>query len=379
MVYKQCPGPTVGHAGGQAVYRLIEHLRRRGHRVSLVARLHTGEETQLSALTALCDHVYTVPHHKDLSGARLLALARSYGALRQTAQRALRELRPDMLWVEMMQTAVVLLGLEGRRATLRVQDVNWFLFAQQAAEAQGWPRLRARGVSALLRLFEPWVMRRYACVATVSYGDAALLAPLKLPVITLPLEPSVFPQPTQRHRSLDGPCVLFVGAMDRSYNQEAVEWFLAQVWPRVRSAVPDAKFCIVGHAPPASLQARNGQDGVMVTGFVPDLAVWYARASVVVAPLRVAGGMLQKVLDAMAWGLPVVATSVSNHGIGATPAEHIELADTPEVFAAKVITLLRDPIRAEAMGRAAQAYVRERFDLAQAVITWERRMGLQKE
>lgn len=367
----------MGHAGGQAIYRLMVTLRKRGHRLSLVARLRAGEETQLSALTDLCEHVYTVPHHKDLPGARPLALLRSYLALRRTTHRALRDLHPDQLLVETMQTAVAIVGLEGRRAaTLRLHDVDWYLYEQRAGEARGWTRWRARVLAYLLRRFEPFILRRYAVVATVTHADMPLLAPLKLPkLITLPLEPGLQPA-LQRVGNHAEPYVLFVGAMDRAYNQEAVHWFLEQVWPRVRAAVPEARFCVVGNAPPPALQAFNGRDGVLVTGFVPDLTAWYARASVFVAPLRVAGGMLQKVLDALAMGLPVVATTVSNHGIAATPGEHLELADTPDSFAEKVIALLHDPVRAEALGRAAQRFVATHFDLERAVAEWEQWMSV---
>ncbi len=372
IIFKQCPGPTVGHAGGQVIYRLMQHLHQRGYRLSLVARLNTGEETQLSALTELCEHVYMVPHHRSLEGPRPLALIHSYLALRRKAREALRLLRPEGVLVPTMQTAVAILGLEGRRATLYPQDVDWFLFEQRAQESRGWRRWAARLIAWGLRHIEPWIMRRYAIVATVSRGDARLLEPLHLPVLlTLPIEPGIQPGQDRVRPYADTPHVLFVGAMDRAYNQEAVRWFLDFVWPRVRAAIPEATFVVVGHAPPPELLARNGQDGVRVTGFVPDLRPWYAHASVFVAPLRVSGGLLQKLLDALAMGLPVVATSVSNHGLGATPGEHLELADTPEVFAEKVIALIQDPARAAALGRAGQVYVQEHFRLAPALDTWE--------
>jgi len=375
LVYKQFPGPGVGHAGGQAVYGLMRHLRARGHRLSLVARLRANEETQLAAVMELCEHVYTVPHHKDLSDPRLWAVLKSYLSLRQMARHAQRTLHPDGLIVETMQTAVALIGLEGRRATLRLHDIDWFLFEQQAWEVTGWRRLKARLIAWFLRHAEPWIMRRYAVVATVSQGDARLLAPLRLPaLITLPLEPGLNPHVASERlsRPVLAPYVLFVGAMDRAYNQQAVGWFVEQVWPRVRAAVPEASFCVVGNAPPLELLARNGQDGLRVTGFVPDLRPWYEGAAVFVAPLRVSGGLLQKLLDALAMGLPVVATSVSNHGIAAIPGEHLELADTPEAFAEKVIALLRDPVRAAALGRAGQAYVQGHFQLRPALERWER-------
>lgn len=158
--------------------------------------------------------------------------------------------------------------------------------------------------------------------------------------------------------------------MSRDHNREGVVWFLDEIWPRIADTVPEARFYIVGGHPPAALRARADGKRVIITGFVDDLAPWYAAATVFVSPLLVAGGLLQKVLDAMAMGVPVVATSVCNHGVGALPGEHLITADEPEAFAAAVISLLRDPERRQAMGSAGQTFVRENYDLAPAVDRW---------
>jgi glycosyltransferase involved in cell wall biosynthesis len=85
----------------------------------------------------------------------------------------------------------------------------------------------------------------------------------------------------------------------------------------------------------------------------------------------IAGGLLQKVVDAMAMGVPVVATRVSNHGVGATPDEHLLVADDPEAFADAVVTLLRDPALRARMGDAARALVTTHYDLGAAVDVWD--------
>ncbi|HEC34637.1 MAG TPA: hypothetical protein ENI37_07985, partial [Chloroflexi bacterium] len=111
VVYKEFPAPSVGHAGGRAVFRLLESLHRRGHRLFLVARLRREEAPLVKDMAPFCEHIVTVPHHQALPGPFPLAFLRSYLALRRAAARALREVQPDLLHVEVMQTAFCLLGL----------------------------------------------------------------------------------------------------------------------------------------------------------------------------------------------------------------------------------------------------------------------------
>ena len=96
--------------------------------------------------------------------------------------------------------------------------------------------------------------------------------------------------------------LLFVGAMSRDHNRDGIAWFLDNVWDQVLRQQPEARLYIVGSDPSEALRARCGWYDVFVTGFVDDLAVWYRSATVFVSPLLVAGGLLQKVVDAMADG-----------------------------------------------------------------------------
>jgi len=372
VVYKEFPAPSVGHAGGQGVFRLMEALHRRGHRLLLVARMRREEAPLLKEVSPLCEAVRTVPHHTALGGPRPLTLLRSYLALRRAAACALQEWQPDQVLVEFAQTAVVLLGLRRPFTTFRPHDVNWFLLEQQAARVR---HLHRGGLRALARVFhqlEPWLCRRYDLVAAISEGDRRLLAPRcgDRPVVLLPLNPA-FSVNEVEPAVPPGPNVLFVGAMYRSFNVEAVRWFVERVWPKVLIWVPQARFYVVGYGPPSEIRAFHDGERVFVTGYVPDLAPWYRAAAVCVSPLLVAGGLLQKVLDALAAGVPVVATSVSNHGVGATPGEHLLVADEPDRFAEAVVRLLTDPAERERLRRAGSRFVATRYDLEAALDRWE--------
>jgi glycosyltransferase involved in cell wall biosynthesis len=159
--------------------------------------------------------------------------------------------------------------------------------------------------------------------------------------------------------------------MYRDHNLRGVNWFLDNVWPQVLAEVPEARLYIVGNKPPDSLCARQDPEHLIITGFVAALAPWYKAAEVFVSPLLIGGGLLQKVMDAMVMGVPVVATSGSNHGIGATPGEHLLVADTPEAFSRAVVHLLRDPAARAELGAAGQRFIRTHYDAEAAFDRWD--------
>ncbi len=373
IAYKQFPAPGIGHAGGESVYRLMEQLHRRGHRLTLVARMQEAERPHLAAAQALCERVVTVPHHRSLPGPRPLAMLRSYLALRRAVQQTLHAARPDVLHVEFAQTGAVLLGLRGAPTSIRAHDVNWFLMEQQAARQTGLARWRSRLWRAVFLVLEPYLYRQFDLVAAISEGDRRLLAAqcAPKPVCLLPLTPAFQPAPTGEAAVTRGANVLFVGAMSRAFNIQAATWFLDAIWPTIAAAVPEARFYIVGADPPPSIQARHDGQRIFVTGFVPDLAPWYAAADVCVAPLLVAGGLLQKVVDAMGMGIPVAATSVSNHGLGATPGVELLTADDPGAFAEAVTQLLRQPQERARIGAAGQRFVQSHYDPENVIPQWE--------
>lgn len=158
-----------------------------------------------------------------------------------------------------------------------------------------------------------------------------------------------------------GPLLVFTGQMNYRPNVEAVESFARETLPAIRAAHPKARFAIVGRDPSPAVQALERLPGVIVTGSVPDVRGWLAAADIVVAPLRIARGVQNKVLEAMAMARPVVASPQAAEGIDAQAGEHLVVAADPAREAAEVIALLGDPARAAALGRAARARVEARY------------------
>lgn len=148
----------------------------------------------------------------------------------------------------------------------------------------------------------------------------------------------VWPDPYQGNRH----AIVFVGAMDYRANIEAVCFFADHVFQAVRRKVPDATFYIVGTNPTSKVCDLGRRHGVTVTGRVPDVRPYLAHAGVVVAPMRIARGIQNKVLEAMAMAKIVVATPQALEGIEAEAGRDVLVAETPAAFTHAVVTVLTD-------------------------------------
>lgn len=140
--------------------------------------------------------------------------------------------------------------------------------------------------------------------------------------------------------------LVFTGAMDYWANVDAVQWFAQQVFPLVKQRLPSVKFYIVGSKPAKVVQQLADVDSsVVVTGRVDDVRPYVAFADVVVAPLRIARGIQNKVLEAMAMARPIVASSAAMEGIAADSVFNVAIADEPQDYAAKVVACLQSTVK----------------------------------
>lgn len=161
--------------------------------------------------------------------------------------------------------------------------------------------------------------------------------------------------------SIGSPLIVFTGQMDYRPNIEAVTGFAREAMPQIRSGVRDASFAIVGRGAPAEVVALDALPGVMVTGEVADTRDWLAAADVIVAPLLLARGIQNKVLEAMAMAKPVVASPAAAEGIDAIAGEALIVAEGPAAQAEAVKVLLRDKALAARIGAAGRARLEARY------------------
>jgi sugar transferase (PEP-CTERM/EpsH1 system associated) len=255
-------------------------------------------------------------------------------------------------------------GLSDLHVVLDFVDVDSEKWTQYA-DRQGWPSSFVyRREGRKLLSFERRAAVESAASVFVTRSEAELFrrhAPEcagKLHVVQNGVRTDYFqPDPTLESPFAAGELpIVFTGAMDYWPNIDAVAWFAREVLPALRALRSDWRFVIVGMNPAPTVAALASLPGVTVTGKVGDVRPYLQHAAVVVAPLRVARGIQNKVLEAMSMGRPVVVSVAAAGGIGGEAGRDFEVAGDPAEYANKVQALL-EPAMAQAMGAAARARV----------------------
>lgn len=258
---------------------------------------------------------------------------------------------------------------DGVRFVMDFVDLDSAKYAAYGAQGSGPMAWINRREGRMLLNFERQVAERTDLCAFVSEAEAELfrrasgLGPDRIVGIDNGVALDFF-DPAADFPAIDRPegrLLVFTGQMDYRPNVEAVESFARETLPAIRARCPEAIFVIVGRNPTKSVRALAALPGVIVTGAVPDVRGWLAAADVVVAPLRIARGIQNKVLEAMAMARPVLASPQAAEGIDARDGEHLLIAADPEQEAGKILALLADPAHAARLGRAARSRMEERY------------------
>ncbi|CAL95886.1 TIGR03087 family PEP-CTERM/XrtA system glycosyltransferase [Azoarcus olearius] len=153
----------------------------------------------------------------------------------------------------------------------------------------------------------------------------------------------------------DEDTISFIGRMDYYPNQEAMFRFCDTVWPLLRERRPGMKLLIVGADPSPAVAKLGELPGVTVTGSVPDVRPYVLRSAAMVAPLAIARGTQNKILEAMAMGVPVISSRIAAGGVDALEGEHLLVADTPVEYAEAILRVLQAPAERERLARAGRA------------------------
>jgi glycosyltransferase involved in cell wall biosynthesis len=155
--------------------------------------------------------------------------------------------------------------------------------------------------------------------------------------------------------------LVFTGTMSHPPNDEGIQFFCKEIFPKILAKEPRAKLLIVGSAPSQEVQALADGSRIEVTGFVPDTRPYLTSAAVVIVPLLTGSGTRLKILEAMAMGKAIVSTTIGAEGIDCTHGKNISLADTPEEFSERVLGLMADQNQAKNLGMNARGLACEKY------------------
>jgi sugar transferase (PEP-CTERM/EpsH1 system associated) len=204
-----------------------------------------------------------------------------------------------------------------------------------------------------LRRYERRVCEKSSCVVVTTEQEKRLIHEIcstaRVAVISNGIDTGYF-DPSKVNQEPPSPTVVFCGDMSYFPNEAAVQFFAVEVFPKVRESVPEARFLIVGRNPGPVVRNLARLAGIEVTGTVPDVRPYLARAAVSVAPFSIAAGIQNKILEAMAFGLPVISSSRAARGLPAGLGPSVWTADTAAELTAAIVPLLRDPILARRQG-----------------------------
>jgi sugar transferase (PEP-CTERM/EpsH1 system associated) len=230
---------------------------------------------------------------------------------------------------------------------LDMVDVDSAKWARLADHHRGPRRWVYRRESAMLRTFEAVAARRARITMLVNDRERDIMREIDpgvpVSVVSNGIDLGAF---RPREEPAPSSTVVFCGVMNYAPNERGVSWFVNDVWPMVREARPDARFQIVGASPTRTVRAlASAAHGVEVTGAVAEVQPYLWQAGVSVAPLLVAQGLQNKVLEALAAGLPVVVSRAAGAGLPAEARRGCVIADDPREFADGVISLLNLPPR----------------------------------
>jgi len=287
--------------------------------------------------------------------------------MRRLTDRVMRRVRPDLVYTHLFRMAPYALELMERYPARWVID---FTDVISAGIERSLPYRRGvdlwvhREEMRRIQQYEASIAPRFHECWVISEAERRILAVLAPDARVRIVANGLVPEPMAPPVARDPARLLFLGFHEVFHNRDAVRFLVQDVFPRVRAAVPEVTLDIVGRGTETLGSWARG-DGVRIVGYAPSLRDVLARATVFVAPHRFAAGVQNKVVQALASGMPVVTTPAVRLGLEPIPDGILRIAEDPAAIAGHVIALLRDPAVAAMLGQRGYEWTRSTF-------RWER-------
>lgn len=350
-------------------FNIIRHLTESGHRVSVAslarsdAELEEGRDLAKHCAEVMVGRIGPVAAVAQMV-ARLPSLSPSsmgyfYSAsLHRQVQRALRQRQYDLVFVHCSSAAQYVRTANGVRSIIDFGDMDSCKW-RDYVKAKPFPlSLGYRLEAAKLHRAEKRLARQFDLATCTTRAELETLTSYEAASRTDWFPNGVdseFFQPTDK--SWDPDTICFVGRMDYYPNQQAMLAFCQNVMPILRSRRPGVRLVIVGAEPSSEIVRLGDAPDIQVTGTVPDVRDHVRGAALTIAPLEIARGTQNKILESMAMGVPVVCSSLAARGVDAEPGRHLLTADEPGEYVEAIVRLLESSDERERFAAAARERV----------------------
>jgi sugar transferase (PEP-CTERM/EpsH1 system associated) len=349
-------------------FNVIRHLGRE-HEVTLLSLVRSEEELQQAAGVApFCHEHRAIRVHGMVQAAKVLAtlpttISASEAffhstALQREVNRQLAKRSFDFIFAHCSAVGRTVEHVRDLPKLIDFCDVDsrkWLDYVPH----KPWPvSLAYRRESSLMAAAERRLATRFDQVTVATRGEVRTLAGLgiheRVDWFANGVDAEYFAPATE---PFDATLISFIGRMDYFPNEQCMVEFCANTWPQLSRDRPALRLQIVGAAPTARVRALARIEGVTVTGEVADVRPYVRRSALTIAPLAIARGTQNKILESMAMGVPVVASRIAADGVDAVAGQHLLVADSPEEMRSAILRLTQDSAERARLGQAGRARV----------------------
>jgi glycosyltransferase involved in cell wall biosynthesis len=372
------PYEGIPHAGGYFLYKYLDELHKRGISIHMLAPNSKENQESLKKIPEWINLRLSAIPDKTITYKVLKLFKLMNDPLNQLDNTIVNELLTegyleqfDLIDLQYSPTLPLIKVLKQKTNApiICLEHDVYTQYVKRTVQDKGWSQRKIMALLGSIRVQGKERQYLNLCnqVYTFSEKDKKILMDMG---VTSPIDTfsPALELPQDATNVKENTDCLFVGAMDRPENFEGIRWFISDIWDKVRNEIPNAKFIVAGSKPPEWLKELNRED-IEVTGFVEDLDVYYKKAAVFIAPLLSGAGVKFKIVQALAYGLPVVTTEVGAEGINENNEDFFaKVTEDPGEISTEVIRLLKNADYRETVGKRARQLAFDKYDFEEKTI-----------
>ena len=370
-------------------YHVLRYLYNQGHKIHLATFIRPEEKPFLPAIRELCTEVSTVEMHRSrwadvryllksqFSGRPFLVERDDLKEMRLLIEKLLSEHEFDVIHADQLTMCQFAEHIAGNSTVMRIFDAHnavWTIVERMKETAPFYLKLPLLLEKNRVKKYEAEITTKFEKTLAVTEIDQRALIDavreyiphfdensLSITVIPIAVDTKLL---SPINRVANSKNIVTLGTLHYPPNADGIRWFAQEVFPLVRSEIPDATLTIIGKNPPQDLLnlASQSSEAIKVTGYVPDLVPYFEKGGVLVVPVRAGGGMRVRILEAFSRSMPVVTTTIGLEGIDAQPERDVLVRDTAPDFAQSVIDVLESSNLQDQLSRNGRTFVEKFYD-----------------